>query len=617
MAGYFRHTIASKLSSFLISSGIVQESQSEKFVKKLATVVKVKKITRKHSLQTDQFQISFKDLKLLFNKDSYKNERFKEKILSSLSQSQPCKEIQISSDDKFLLFGFDPTSITKNVLGAVRNEGSRFGFCSHLHDAVINEDGCTHLTESKNGQTVVVEYSSPNIAKPFHAGHLRSTILGNFISNLYEGMGYKVVRINYLGDWGTQFGLLAAGFYKYGNDEELKSNALQHLFQVYVKVNQDTAHEISTSQTDNPDSMYQQGRQIFQKIEKGDKRYLELWKRFQLLSIEEYKKMYSRLGISFTVYHGESMYSKSAQNLLEDLQALGLLKVDQKSGVGYVDVSNDDASSRVTLSKSDGTTLYLTRDLCAAKDRKEKYNFHKIHYVVDNGQKIHFANLKAVLAKMKESWVLRTGPHFHIGFGRVLGMSTRKGEVVFMKDILDEAQSIMLQKRRETRTTKDVHDEDAVADILGISSILVQDLKERRNRDYKFNWEKCLNFKADSGVFLQYAHARLNSLQLTCGTQLSNQVDYSLLQEQDAFKLVLHICRYDEVLRDTMQTFEPCIVVQYLFQLAHLSNQAHRELLVKGQPEDLAQARLLLFHCTQQVLANGLRLVGVPPLDKM
>ncbi|CAE1254519.1 RARS [Acanthosepion pharaonis] len=260
---------------------------------------------------------------------------------------------------------------------------------------------------------------------------------------------------------------------------------------------------------------------------------------------------------------------------------------------------------------------YSYCDLCAAKDRKEKYNFHKIHYVVDNGQKIHFANLKAVLAKMKESWVLRTGPHFHIGFGRVLGMSTRKGEVVFMKDILDEAQSIMLQKRRETRTTKDVHDEDAVADILGISSILVQDLKERRNRDYKFNWEKCLNFKADSGVFLQYAHARLNSLQLTCGTQLSNQVDYSLLQEQDAFKLVLHICRYDEVLRDTMQTFEPCIVVQYLFQLAHLSNQAHHELLVKGQPEELAQARLLLFHCTQQVLANGLRLVGVPPLDKM
>lgn len=547
----------------------------------------------------------------------FANVTLKEKILSSDSQSPSCNEVRIGSNDKFLQFGFDPKIIAENVLSAVRNEGSKFGYSSHLHQVAIGDDGGIRLIEPPNDKTVVVEYSSPNIAKPFHAGHLRSTIIGNFVSNLYEGLGYKVIRINYLGDWGTQFGLLAAGFHKYGCEEKLQADALQHLFQVYVKVNKETADEVAANQTANANSMYQQGQRTFRKMEHGDKDYLELWQKFRHLSIEEYKKMYKRLGISFTVHHGESMYAKSAQNLLKDLQCSGLLQTDQKTGVGFVDVSDERNSSRVTLSKSDGTTLYLTRDLSAAKDRKKKYNFHKIHYVVDNGQKSHFHNLKVVLGKMKENWALTTGPHFHIGFGRVLGMSTRKGEVVFMKDILDEAQAIMLQKMRETKTSKDVSDEDAVADILGVSSILVQDLKERRNRDYKFSWEKCLNFKADSGVFLQYAHARLNSLQLTCGVKLTDQIDYSFLLEEDAFKLVLQICRYDEVLRDSMQTFEPCVVVQYLFQLAHLSNQAHRVLLIKGQPEDIAQARLLLFHCTQQVLASGLRLVGCLPLDKM
>uniref|UniRef100_A0A0L8HA46 Probable arginine--tRNA ligase, mitochondrial n=1 Tax=Octopus bimaculoides TaxID=37653 RepID=A0A0L8HA46_OCTBM len=575
MAGHFRRIIASKLFQSFSQSGLLPKSQETNSVEKLASLVKVKKISKHHTLESGQFLVNSQHLNNFLKDNSDPNHKLAEQVKDCLFQDTSFKELGITFNGKFFNFTFEPTNITEVILSSVYNEGSKYGFTSHLHQT-------DNQTEK---QTVVIEYSSPNIAKPFHVGHLRSTIIGNFFSNLYEQLGYNVIRLNYLGDWGTQFGLLAAGYHQYGCETKLLADPLHHLFQVYVKVNKDATQETDTKCVEDSQSLYNRSREIFQKMEKGEGKSLDLWKRFRDLSIKEYQKIYKRLGISFTEIHSESMYSESANQLLQHLRHTGLLQI------------ND--------------------DVAAALHRKKEYNFNKIHYVVDNRQKQHFQNLQAVLKTIGEDWVTSLGSDFHIGFGRIIGMNTRMGKVIFLKDLLDEAQHQMLSKRKETSSSKDVADEMAVADTLGISSILVQDLKERRNFDYTFSWKKCLNFKADSGVFLQYAHARLCSLKQNCAIPLTHSVDAALLKDPAALRLVLHISRYDEVILNSFLSFEPFHVVQYLFQLAHLSNQSLHSLVVKGQVQDIAQARLLLFHSAQQILSSGLRLIGVQPLQCM
>ncbi|GAB1609894.1 probable arginine--tRNA ligase, mitochondrial [Argonauta hians] len=581
MAGQFRRIIAAKLFQSFNQSGLLPKSQENTFTEKLTSLVKVKKISKHHDLETGQFLVNSQLLNKLLTDDSHDNHKLSKNLKNNLIQA---------------------------VLSSVYNEGNRYGFNNHhVHQS----------TTEKEELTVVIEFSSPNIAKPFHVGHLRSTIIGNFFSNLYEQLGHNVIRLNYLGDWGTQFGLLAAGYHNYGSEDKLLTDPLQHLFEVYVKVNQDAADEVASKNTENPKSLYNRSREIFHKMEKGEQTSLELWNRFRELSIKEYEKIYKRLNIHFSEIHTESMYSESAILLLQHLKQSGLLQYNEDEGTEYVEISRRNQKSKVVMCKSDGTTLYLTRDVAAALHRKKTYNFDKIHYVVDNRQKNHFQNLQAVLKETGADWVNSLQNDFHIGFGRIIGMNTRKGNVIFLKDLLDEAQQQMLSKRRETASSKDVSDEMAVSDILGISSILVQDLKERRNSDYTFSWEKCLNFKADSGVFLQYAHARLCSLKENCGMSLTSSIDASLLNDPAALRLVLHISRYDEVIESSLLTFEPFHIIQYLFQLAHLSNQALHSLVVKGQAQEIGQARLLLFHSTQQVLSSGLALIGVSPLESM
>ncbi|XP_052824981.1 probable arginine--tRNA ligase, mitochondrial [Octopus bimaculoides] len=608
MAGHFRRIIASKLFQSFSQSGLLPKSQETNSVEKLASLVKVKKISKHHTLESGQFLVNSQHLNNFLKDNSDPNHKLAEQVKDCLFQDTSFKELGITFNGKFFNFTFEPTNITEVILSSVYNEGSKYGFTSHLHQT-------DNQTEK---QTVVIEYSSPNIAKPFHVGHLRSTIIGNFFSNLYEQLGYNVIRLNYLGDWGTQFGLLAAGYHQYGCETKLLADPLHHLFQVYVKVNKDATQETDTKCVEDSQSLYNRSREIFQKMEKGEGKSLDLWKRFRDLSIKEYQKIYKRLGISFTEIHSESMYSESANQLLQHLRHTGLLQINEEEGrTEFIEIPDRNRNSKVTMCKSDGTTLYLTRDVAAALHRKKEYNFNKIHYVVDNRQKQHFQNLQAVLKTIGEDWVTSLGSDFHIGFGRIIGMNTRMGKVIFLKDLLDEAQHQMLSKRKETSSSKDVADEMAVADTLGISSILVQDLKERRNFDYTFSWKKCLNFKADSGVFLQYAHARLCSLKQNCAIPLTHSVDAALLKDPAALRLVLHISRYDEVILNSFLSFEPFHVVQYLFQLAHLSNQSLHSLVVKGQVQDIAQARLLLFHSAQQILSSGLRLIGVQPLQCM
>ncbi|CAI5684096.1 unnamed protein product [Oreochromis niloticus] len=453
--------------------------------------------------------------------------------------------------------------------------------------------------------TTLVEYSSPNIAKKFHAGHLRSTIIGNFIANLKQSLGNDVIRMNYLGDWGMQFGLLGAGFGQFGSPEKLKQNPLQHLFEVYVRVNKEA---------ENNEDMKQAARDFFRQLEQHESHAVSLWQQFRDITVKEYRHIYERLGVHFDVYSGESFHQDQAQEVVQQLQSRGLLKTSEK-GTGVVDLSpNRDVTNVCTVLRSDGTTLYITRDIAAAINRKEKYSFDEMIYVTDKSQENHFSQLFQILLAMGHSWA--DGCR-HVSFGLVQGMKTRTGEVVFLEDVLDEARARMLNNMSKSKTTKELENPEDTAEKVGISALIIQDFKGPLQSDYKFDWDRMLQAQGDTGVFLQYTHARLCSLKQTKKGVEAVAFDPSLLSEQTCTAILQHLLRYDEVLYQSAQDLQPKHLVNFLLKLCHLIASAHRDLPVKGSPEAVAQARLRLFSGACSVLANGMRILGITPVNKM
>uniref|UniRef100_A0A7N8YCU9 Probable arginine--tRNA ligase, mitochondrial n=1 Tax=Mastacembelus armatus TaxID=205130 RepID=A0A7N8YCU9_9TELE len=416
------------------------------------------------------------------------------------------------------------------------------------------------LNTLKRG-TTLVEYSSPNIAKKFHAGHLRSTIIGNFIANLKQTLGNNVIRMNYLGDWGMQFGLLGAGFGQFGSEEKLKQNPLQHLFEVYVRMNKEAEHN---------EDMKQAARDFFKQLEQHESQAVSLWQQFRQITVDEYQHIYKRLGVHFDIYSGESFHQDQAQEVVQQLQSQGLLKTSEK-GTGVVDLSPaGDMNSVCTVLRSDGTTLYITRDIAAAIDRKEKYNFDEMIYVLLFSRDIN------IDCRCQ-----------HVPFGLVQGMSTRTGEVVFLEDVLDEARARMLHNMSQAKTTKEMDNPEDTAEKVGISALLVQDFRGPLLSDYRFDWDRMLQAQGDTGVFLQYTHARLcRSVLKYC---YATTFDPSLLLEQTSMTILQHLLRYDEVLYQSAQDLQPKHLVNFLLKLCHLTASAHRELLVKGSPPDVAQ----------------------------
>uniref|UniRef100_A0A1A8RAP6 Probable arginine--tRNA ligase, mitochondrial n=1 Tax=Nothobranchius pienaari TaxID=704102 RepID=A0A1A8RAP6_9TELE len=296
----------------------------------------------------------------------------------------------------------------------------------------------SELLNSLPRGTTLVEYSSPNIAKKFHAGHLRSTIIGNFIANLKQSLGNNVIRMNYLGDWGMQFGLLGAGFKQFGCVEKLKDNPLQHLFEVYVKVNKEAEHS---------EDMKQAARDFFRQLEQHESQAVSLWQQFREMTVKEYQQVYKRLGVHFDIYSGESFHQDQAQEVVQELQRRGLLKVSER-GTRVVDLSPEgDMTNVCTLLRSDGTTLYIIRDIAAAISRRETHGFDEMIYVTDKSQENHFSQLFQILVTMGHSWAERCR---HVSFGLVQGMKTRTGDVVFLEDVLDEARARMLHNMNQT-----------------------------------------------------------------------------------------------------------------------------------------------------------------------
>uniref|UniRef100_A0A8C7LM08 Probable arginine--tRNA ligase, mitochondrial n=1 Tax=Oncorhynchus mykiss TaxID=8022 RepID=A0A8C7LM08_ONCMY len=513
-----------------------------------------------------------------------------EALASQLKQDSVVEEIFAGRG--VIHFRVSRNLLVQKVLEQLCQERHKFGVKSELFDGL------------KKG-TTVVEFSSPNIAKKFHAGHLRSTIIGNFIANLKESLGNNVIRVNYLGDWGMQFGLLGAGFQLFGCQEKLKKNPLQHLFDVYVQVNKEA---------ENNEVIGQAAREFFRRLEQQEHQALLLWKQFREITVEEYQQVYKRLGVHFDIYSGESFHQQQAQEVVQQLQRRGLLKTTEK-GTGVVDLSSaGDMSSYSTVLRSDGTSLYITRDLAAALDRKERYNFDEMIYVTDKSQGIHFQQLFQILLAMGHSWAERCQ---HVPFGLVQGMKTRLGEVVFLEDVLDEARARMLRNMSQSKTTKEMVYPEDTAEKVGISALIVQDFKGPLGSDYKFDWDRILQAQGDTGVFLQYTHARLCSLIHRYGDGEEGAFDPSLLLDQRSISILQHLLRYDEVLYQSVQDLQPKHLVNFLMTLSHLAASAHRELPVKGSPQAVAQARLRLFSGVCTVLANGMKILGITPVEKM
>ncbi|KAJ1151404.1 hypothetical protein NDU88_004186 [Pleurodeles waltl] len=482
--------------------------------------------------------------------------------------------------------------LAKAVVQQVSEDGLAYGFRSELFSGL------------PKGKTVV-DFSSPNIAKRFHVGHLRSTIIGNFIANLKEALGYQVTRLNYLGDWGMQFGLLGAGFQNFGHEEKLKANPLQHLFEIYVQVNKASEED---------ESIRNAAHEFLRKLEGGDSQALAVWQRFRDFSINEYIRIYKRLGVHFDEFSGESFYQQKSQDVLQLLRNKGLLHTSVK-GTGVIDLSGKgDLSSHATVVRSDGTSLYITRDLAAAIDRKSTYDFDTMIYVTDKSQQIHFQHLFEVLRLMGYDWA--DGCR-HVPFGLVKGMKTRKGDVVFLEDVLDEARSRMLQNMISAKTTKELEDPEATAEKVGLAALIVQDFKGQLLSDYQFDWDRALQNRGDTGVFLQYTHARLHSIDRMSGYRELNDFNPSCLQEPQAISILQHLLRYDEVINKSSEDLQPKHIVNYLLTLSHLAALAHKTLPVKGSTPEVAEARLHLFRTVYSVLGNGMRILGIAPVSKM
>nr|XP_060472123.1 probable arginine--tRNA ligase, mitochondrial isoform X2 [Panthera onca] len=575
MACGFRRSIAYQLSRLL-------DLPPENLIKSISAVP----ISRKEEVA--DFQLSVDSL--LGNNNDHSRPDIQVQA-TRLAEKLKCDTVvsEISTGQGTVNFKINRELLTKTVLQQVIKDGSKYGLNSELFSG---------LPQKK----IVVEFSSPNVAKKFHVGHLRSTIIGNFIANLKEALGHQVTRINYLGDWGMQFGLLGTGFQLFGYEEKLQSNPLQHLFEVYVQVNKEAADNKNVAKS---------AHEFFQRLELGDMQALELWQKFRDLSVEEYVRIYKRLGVHFDEYSGESFYREKSQEVLKLLDSKGLLQKTIK-GTAIVNLSgNGDPSSICTVMRSDGTSLYATRDLAAAIDRMDKYNFDTMIYVTDKGQKKHFQQVFQMLQIMGYDWAERCQ---HVPFGVVQGMKTRRGEVTFLEDVLNEIRSRMLQNMASIKTTKEVENPQETAERVGLAALIIQDFKGVLLSDYQFSWDRIFQSRGDTGVFLQYTHARLHSLEETFGCGYLNDFNTACLQEPQSVSILQHLLRFDEVLYRSSQDLQPRHIVSYLLTLSHLAGMAHKTLHIKDSPPEVAGARLHLFRAVRSVLANGMKLLGITPV---
>ncbi|WP_047985965.1 arginine--tRNA ligase [Ornithinibacillus californiensis] len=449
------------------------------------------------------------------------------------------------------------------------------------------------------GKTITIDFSSPNIAKPFSMGHLRSTVIGNSLSLIAEKNGYQVVRINYLGDWGTQFGKLIVAYNKWGKEEKVKQRPIKELLALYVKF-----HE----EAEKKPVLNDLGREAFKKLEDGDEEALLLWEWFRDESLKEFLKIYNKLGVTFDSNHGEAFYNDKMERVVDTLAEKSLLV--ESEGAHVVEIEGLPPS---LIKKRDGTTLYATRDLAAAIYRQENYHFTKSLYVVGNEQSLHFKQLFAVLDKMGYEWQKGMA---HVPFGMILKegkkMSTRKGKIVLLEEVITEAVQIALTNIEDKNPN--LPNKSVVAEQLGVGAIIFHDLKNYRLNDIEFSLEDMLRFEGETGPYVQYTHARTSSL-LRKGNYIvreDHQVNYT---DEEAWPIIMLLEAFPQTISKAMDDYDPSQLAKLLLALSKTFNKYYAS--VKILDDNHQEDRLSLVYAVKIVLKDGLRLLGIQAPEEM
>lgn len=485
----------------------------------------------------------------------------------------------------YVNFFLDKSKISDHVIKSVITAGADYGQQDEGH-----------------GQNVTIDLSSPNIAKPFSVGHLRSTVIGDALSNLYRKMGYNTIKINHLGDWGKQFGLLMVAYKKWGSKEAVEANPINELLKLYVRINAEIEH--------NPE-LDEEGRKWFKKLEDGDPEATELWQWFRDESLVEFNRIYKLLDVEFDSLNGEAFYNDKMDEGVQILEDKGLLK--ESKGASIVDLDDVNLPPAM-IKKSDGATLYITRDIATAMYRARTYNFVKNIYAVGQEQSNHFRQLKAVLKKMGFDW---SDDMVHVDFGLVTKnrqkLSTRKGNIILLEPTLQEA--ISRAKAQIEEKNPELENKEEVAHAVGVGSVKFYDLKTDRRNGYDFDLEAMVSFEGETGPYVQYAYARIQSILRKANFTPSTDTTYNL-NDPESWEIIKLLQDFSRIIKRAAENYDPSLIAKYAISLAQAFNKyyAHTRILDES-PE--RESRLALSYSTAVVLKEALRLLGVQAPEKM
>lgn len=454
-------------------------------------------------------------------------------------------------------------------------------------------------------QNVTIDMSSPNIAKPMSMGHLRSTVIGNTLANIEKKCGYQPIKINFLGDWGTQFGKLLAAYKMWGNEEEIEKEPIETLLKLYVKFNQAAKED---------ESLNDLGRAWFKKLEDGDPEAHKLWQWFRDVSLKRFEEIYDDLDIHFDNYDGEAFYNDKMDNVIEFLKKKKLLETSQ--GAQVVDLSSEGFDHPALIIRSDGASLYITRDIAAAVYRKEKYNSVKSIYVVGSEQKEHFAELKAVLKKMDFSWADEV---VHVPFGLITfngkKLSTREGRIVLLNDVLEKSYQLALKQIEEKNPG--LENKEEVARQVGYGAVVFHDLKNDRTENFDFKLDEVVQFEGDTGPYVQYTNARAQSILSKSSSLTKSKESYiDIFDEDSAFEVIKQLDQYPAIIKQAEKNYEPSVIAKYSIQLAKAFNHYYKNVKILVEDDGLF-TRLQLVNAVSYVLQDSLGLLGVKAPTQM
>jgi arginyl-tRNA synthetase len=522
------------------------------------------------------------------------------RLAKTLRKAPPLIAADLAANIKLPSF----VSETK-VMGAYLNFFTdKSVFAKEIITKIFDEKENYGKSKVGEGKNIVIDYSSPNIAKPFHVGHLRSTVIGNAIYKIHEFLGYNCVGINHLGDWGTQFGKLITAYKLWGDEEKVEKDGISELMRIYVKFHDEAEKEPSLNDT---------ARGWFVKMQDGDEEALKLWRWFKDISLKEFERVYNTLGVTFDSYAGESFYNDKMAAVVDELKEKKLLV--ESNGAMIVDLEEEKMPPCLII-RTDGGTLYATRDITAAIYRKKTYDFEKCIYVTAIDQNLHFAQWFKVIEKMGYDWYKKL---VHVPFGLVSlesgKLSTRKGNVVLMEDLLNEAVKKTAAIIEEKNP--DLPNKEEVAKQVGIGAVIFDDLYNGRIKDIVFSWEKMLSFEGETGPYVQYTNARACSVLRKAGEEANSSIDFSVLTDDVTVEVIKLLASFNDKVQEAADKYEPSVISRYLVDLAQAFNKFYHDNAILNSEEETRKARLAVVKAVSTVLTSGLALLGIQAPEQM